>query len=196
MRLLIALLTLVSLSLATTLPARAETAADWMLVSAQGEEVRLSEEVQQQPVVLCFWATWCPYCKALMPPLQSIRLEYGHDVEILAVNFRENKDPVAFIRDAGYDFTVLPNGDDVAALYEIYGTPGIIIVDSKQQIRFDLRDVVNQKPPTSAKTTGHKAMAAYRAPFWAAEIRRALDTVLGSYAVRGQCLHTQEIPED
>ncbi|MCP5091039.1 MAG: redoxin domain-containing protein, partial [Gammaproteobacteria bacterium] len=28
----------------------------------------------QQPVILLFWATWCPYCKALMPHLQSIRL--------------------------------------------------------------------------------------------------------------------------
>lgn len=178
MRLLITLLALVSLSIATTPPAQAEMAADWTLVSARGEEVRLSDEVQQQPVVLFFWATWCPYCKALMPHLQSMRLEYGQAIEILAINFRENKDPVAFIREAGYDFTVLPNGDDVAALYEIHGTPGIIIVDSKQKIRFDLRDVVNQKPPTSARTTGHKAMAAYRAPFWAAEIRKALDTVL------------------
>lgn len=182
MRLLIILLGLTCVSIATAPSAQAEMAPDWMLVSAQGEDVRLSDEVRQQPVVLFFWATWCPYCKALMPHLQSIRLEYGQDIEILAINFRENDDPVAFIRDAGYDFTVLPNGDDVATLYEIYGTPGIIIVDTEQQIRFDLRDVPNQRPPTSVNTTGHKAMAAYRAPFWAAEIRKSLDTVLGDSA--------------
>jgi len=86
-----------------------EVAPDWSLVSSTGETIRLSEEVEQQTTVLFFWATWCPYCKALMPHLQSIRLEYGDDIEILAINFREDDDPVAFIDDAGYDFTVLPN---------------------------------------------------------------------------------------
>ena len=61
-------------------------APDWTLLSADGRTTRLSEEVRQQPVVLFFWATWCPYCKALMPHLQSIRLEYGDQVKVLKMN--------------------------------------------------------------------------------------------------------------
>ena len=53
----------------------AEIAPDWALVSSEGQTVRLRDEVKQQTTVLFFWATWCPYCKALMPHLQSIRLE-------------------------------------------------------------------------------------------------------------------------
>ncbi len=156
----------------------AETAPDWTLVSAEGKHIRLSEEVQQQPAILFFWATWCPYCKALMPHLQSIRLEYGHQVKVLAINFREDGDPVAFIKDAGYDFTVLPDGDDVAAAYRVHGTPGVIIVDGDQQLRFDLRALPLQNPPASGKPASHKRKAAYRGPYWAAEIRKALDSVL------------------
>ena len=156
----------------------AELAPDWSLESADGETVRLSEEVIKQPTILFFWATWCPYCKALMPHLQSMRLEYGNDVKILAINFREDGDPVAFIDDAGYDFTVLPNGDEVATTYGVYGTPGVIIVDSDQQIRFDLRALPRQDPPKSGNLTGHKRTAAYRAPHWAAEIRKSIDSVL------------------
>lgn len=179
MRLLIALLALACLTIGTATSAQAETAPDWTLVSSQGDDVRLSDEVRQRPVVLFFWATWCPYCKALMPHLQSMRLEYGEKIAILAINFQDKNDPAAFIREAGYDFTVLPDGDDVATLYEIYGTPGVIVVDTKQQMRFDLRDVLNFEPPESVNTAGHKAMAAYRAPYWAAEIRKSLDAVLG-----------------
>jgi peroxiredoxin len=40
----------------------AEIAADWALVSSEGQTVRLSDEVKQQTTVLFFWATWCPYC--------------------------------------------------------------------------------------------------------------------------------------
>jgi hypothetical protein len=31
-----------------------------------------------------FWATWCPYCKALMPHVQSNLDEYGKQVRVVA----------------------------------------------------------------------------------------------------------------
>lgn len=156
----------------------AEVAPDWSLVSSTGETIRLSEEVEQQTTVLFFWATWCPYCKALMPHLQSIRLEHGDNVKILAINFREDDDPVAFIEDAGYDFTVLPDGDAIAATYGVHGTPGVIVVDDQQQIRFDLRRLPKQDRPANDKEAmSHRKKAAYRAPYWAAEIRKSIDAI-------------------
>jgi hypothetical protein len=113
-----------------------------------------------------------------MPHLQSIRLEHGDNVKILAINFREDDDPVAFIKDAGYDFTVLPDGDAVAATYGVHGTPGVIIVDDQRQIRFDLRKLPMQDPPHDAtESTSHRKKAAYRAPYWAAEIRKSIDAI-------------------
>ena len=155
-----------------------ELAPDWTLVSAESKSIRLSEEVQDQPVILFFWATWCPYCKALMPHLQSIRLEYGDKVKILAINFRDDGDPVAFVKNAGYNFTVLPDGDEVAAAYGVHGTPGVIVVDGDRHIRFDLRALPRKEPPASGKPASHKKKAAYRAPYWAAEIRKSIDSIL------------------
>ena len=71
------------LILAPAPSAGAELVPDWRLATADGGSVRLSQEVKEQPVILFFWATWCPYCKALMPHLQSIKLELGDDIEIL-----------------------------------------------------------------------------------------------------------------
>jgi cytochrome c biogenesis protein CcmG/thiol:disulfide interchange protein DsbE len=155
----------------------AETAPDWELTSSEGKTIRLSDEVKQQTTVLFFWASWCPYCKALMPHLQSMQLEYGDDIKILAINFRDDDDPVAFIENAGYDFVVLPEGDKVAATYGIKGTPGLIIVDSQQQIQFDLRALPRQEPSAAESTDSHKRKASYRAPYWAAEIRKGIDSV-------------------
>jgi thiol-disulfide isomerase/thioredoxin len=156
----------------------AELAPDWRLASGDGGSVRLSQEIKKQPVILFFWATWCPYCKALMPHLQSIRLEHGNEVKILAINIRDKNDPVAFVKNAGYDFTVLPHGDEVAELYEIYGTPGIIIVDDEQRMRFDLRTLPQLSIPSDGEKLSNSKKAAYKAPYWAAEIRKALDSVL------------------
>ena len=113
-----------------------------------------------------------------MPHLQSIRLEYGEDVKILAINFREDDDPVAFIEATGYEFTVLPNGDDVAKLYEVWGTPGIIVIGAGREVEFDLRALPRIAPPESTKADSHRAKAAYQAPYWAAAIRLSLDALL------------------
>jgi len=170
--------TMIALLSASSLAQSTQLAPDWSLVSAQGQSIRLSEEVRRQPVVLFFWATWCPYCKALMPHLQSIRLEYGDRVKILAINFIEKGDPVGFMKDAGYDFTVLPDGDDVAKAYEVYGTPGVIVVDRGQQVRFDLRELPPLATPNLNMKSSHRRKAAFRAPYWAAEIRKSIDSVL------------------
>ena len=156
----------------------AEVAPDWTLMSSEGKATRLSVEVRQQPVVLFFWATWCPYCKALMPHLQSIRLEHGDEVKVLAINFIEKGDPVGFMKDLGYDFTVLPEGDEVAAIYGVYGTPGVMLVDQDRQIRFDLRQLPQLDLPNDGSKTSHKKKAAYLAPYWAAELRKSINLVL------------------
>lgn len=154
-------------------------APDWELESIEGEVVRLSDVVHEQPVVLLFWASWCPYCKALMPHLQSIQLEYGDEIKIVAINFADkDNDPVAYMKGTGYDFTVLLEGDAVASAYEIYGTPGVVLVDRNREVRFDLRDVQLPEVLRLDDTAGAKRKAAYRAPFWAAEIRKSVDEVL------------------
>jgi thiol-disulfide isomerase/thioredoxin len=157
----------------------ARIAPDWTLQSEAGESITLSEVSAGQPVIVLFWATWCPYCKALMPHIQSVRLEYGDEVRVLAVHFRDDDgDPVAFIENAGYDFTLLPDGDEVAELNGVWGTPGVLIIDRDRHIRFDLYNL--PKPDLSAvgKSPAHSMKAAYLAPYWAAELRKSLDIVL------------------
>ena len=155
-----------------------DIAPDWELTSADGQATRLSVEAEEQVVVLLFWATWCPYCKALMPHLQSMRFEYGDSIEILAINFREKGDPVEFIREKGYDFTILPDGDQVAMQNEIWGTPGVMIVTSGRKVAFDLRDLPPYKPTGLGETSSHSVRAAYLAPYWAAAIRQSIDQAL------------------
>ena len=152
------------------------TAPDWTLKSINGEPVTLSAVTRERPTILFFWASWCPYCKALMPHLQSILLEYGADVEILAVNFREDGDAAKFRREAGYGFTLIPDGDDVARAYGVWATPGLLIVDRERRVHFDLRDLPRRELPRDA--SNHRRKAAFRAPYWAARIRESLDSVL------------------
>ena len=165
---------LVILMLALAAQASAETAPDWTLAKADGTTIQLATAADERTTVLFFWATWCPYCKALMPHLQSIKLEFGDDVQILAINIKDDGDPVGFIDKAGYDFELLLEGDEVAAAYGIHGTPGLMLLDGGRTVHFDLRTLPRREiPPGQSK--GHTSKAAYRAPYWSAALRQALD---------------------
>ena len=180
MRLAIAIISLnllmsFNVAMAQAAPIDLGSSPDWTLTTADGTPVTLSEAVAEQPVILLFWATWCPYCKALMPHLQSIRFEHGENVKILALNFRDDKgDPVAFIRDKGYDFTLFENAEEVADLYKVYGTPGLILVDRDMKIRFNLLKLPQLELPDSGEKMSNSKRAALLAPYWAAELRKAL----------------------
>lgn len=154
------------------------TAADWTLQNAAGEAVTLSERVSERPALLFFWATWCPYCKSLMPHLQSIRYEYGDHVDIISIQVFDDGDAAAYLQENGYEFDLLLAGDDVAERYGVSGTPGVILVDSGMQIRFDLNKAPRQMLDAVDESAGHRRKAALRAPFWAAQIRAAVDGTL------------------
>ena len=151
-------------------------APDWQRVTTTGDTFHISEAVKERPVVLFFWASWCPYCKALMPHLQSIRLEYGDDIEIVAVQLKDKADAGDFMRKAGYDFTVIGQAGKIADLYDVFTTPGLIIVDEDQEILFDLRNL--ERLPEADSRKGHAARAAILAPYWAANLRQHIDIAL------------------
>ena len=165
---------LIALILSSMVPTAAiamelQIAPDWTLSTPNGQAINLADEAEKQTTVLFFWATWCPYCKALMPHLQSIRIEYGDSVKILAINIAEDADPVAFIDNAGYDFTLLLDGDAVAENYGIFGTPGLFVIDANRRIDFDIRSLPSLSPPNNGRKKSHARKAAYLAPYWAAQ---------------------------
>lgn len=48
------------------------------------------ETVKSHPIVLVdFWATWCPPCRALLPVLESLEKEMGNRVLICKINVEE-----------------------------------------------------------------------------------------------------------
>ena len=173
------LIVLLSLISANAAAQEAPLAPDWTLQNINGDEIVLSEIVPGKTTVLLFWASWCPYCKALMPHLQSMKLEYGDDLQIVAINFRDKGDPVAYVEEQGFDFEQLLKGEAVAEQYGLWGTPGLLVIDENQKVLFDLRQIQTAPAPAD-KDASHRRKAAYRAPYWAAETRKAIDAARNS----------------
>src|SRR5437773_9128040 len=72
-----------------------ETPPAVTLESLNGDSVALSQWIGKKPVIVEFWATWCPICAALLPRLEAAQRKYGDRAEILvvavAVSQRQNK---------------------------------------------------------------------------------------------------------
>lgn len=156
---------------------------DWqppafVATTASGKAFHYPQDLQG-PTIVLFWATWCPYCKALMPHLQSILDEYGDDVQVLALNFREDGDPVEFISDYGYEFLLFPAADEVADSWGIKGTPGLFLAGPSGRVVFSRGAIPEQAYPAERfahnEELKHFQKASRVAPFWAARLREALD---------------------
>jgi thiol-disulfide isomerase/thioredoxin len=62
-----------------------------VLEDLDGNRVSLADYIGKKPVLLEFWATWCPLCKALEPRMEAAFAKYGEDVEFLIVAVAVNQ---------------------------------------------------------------------------------------------------------
>jgi cytochrome c biogenesis protein CcmG/thiol:disulfide interchange protein DsbE len=70
---------------------KANQAPNWTLKTQAGKSISLAD-YQGKPVILHFWATWCPYCKKLQPKLVELTEKYKNTgIEIVAISFSEDE---------------------------------------------------------------------------------------------------------
>lgn len=90
----------------------------------RGKPLSLAD-LEGKPVVLTFFASWCPPCRAELDQLDALQARHeGNAVEILGVNiFEDRAGPGADARLAAYleakapRFRILANGDSVSPLF-------------------------------------------------------------------------------
>ena len=108
------------------------------VVDLDGKSVDLGQYVGKQPVLLEFWATWCPLCKALEPSLKAAHARYGGKVTFLAVGVGVNENPASIKRHlaaAPLPFPVLydANGAAVRA-YQAPTTSYVVVLDATGKV--------------------------------------------------------------
>jgi len=115
-------------------PRIGNTAPDFTLSDSQ-HTVALSQ-LRGKPVVLNFWATYCPPCVEEMPSLIELQKQLGDKVTILAVS--EDADDNAyrqFVRD--HNVELLTVRDPHQNTNEVYGTfkfPETYVIDRNGKI--------------------------------------------------------------
>ena len=114
-------------------------APDFELSTSSGESLRLSD-LRGQAVILNFWASWCPPCRAEMPAIQAVHQTYQDGgLMVFGVN-AANQDNLTqaleFSANMGLTFQILyDSGGTVQELYAVSALPSTFFIDRSGIIR-------------------------------------------------------------
>ena len=106
-------------------------ASDFTLEAIDGSEVSLSD-YRGDVVLVNFWATWCPPCRAEIPDLEAAYQARSDDgFVVLGINVEEPREAVApFAQAIGMSYPVLlDRGGQVMKMYRAPGLPISLILD-------------------------------------------------------------------
>lgn len=125
---------------------------DFALVSSEGKTVRLSD-YEGKIVVLNFWASWCPPCRAEMGELQKLedRFKETDEAVLLLLNQiggrRETtKTGVKYLKDNNFTFTNLFDYGQVGSgMFGIPGLPTTVVIDAEGYLVAHAVGGVNEK---------------------------------------------------
>ena len=114
-----------------------QAAPDFVLRSATGENLRLSE-YRGDVVLINFWATWCGPCRQEMPLLDDLYGRYQRvGFNLLGVNIDEDsRRAMQMVQELGVNFPVLfDENKEVSKLYEVEAMPVTVLVDREGIVR-------------------------------------------------------------
>jgi len=77
----------------TGLPIGTKAPASTMVETLDGKPFDLGQYVGKSPVLIEFWATWCPNCKALEPAMDAAAKKYAGKIKFVAIAVSVNQSP-------------------------------------------------------------------------------------------------------
>jgi len=112
-------------------------APDFTTESLNKEKLTLSQFKNVKPVLIVFWTTWCPFCRAQLKVLNEKSAQISSDgVELMAINIGESQERVQkFVAANKYSFKVFMDKDSaIAEKYDVIGIPLYKLIDKAGNI--------------------------------------------------------------
>ncbi len=124
-------------------------APDFTVFDDEGKEVKLSDYFGK-PIVLNFWASWCPPCKSEMPHFNKVYNELKDEIVFLMVDLVDGQKETEekgkkYIANNGFTFPVLYDLEqDAAYTYGIRSIPTTIFINKDGDIVTGAEGAINE----------------------------------------------------
>lgn len=98
-----------------------------------------SDKLKGKIVLIDFWGTWCTPCTLAMPDIQKLQDHYKNNPNVVIIGIsaaeRDKEASVKFFNKKGYNYTLIPNGDDIAkSIYKVKEYPSLYILNKQGKI--------------------------------------------------------------
>lgn len=81
-------------------------------------------EYRGEPLVLNFWASWCPPCVAEMPDIEKVHQDLKDEVVFVGVNQRDSHDAAArLVKETGVTYRLASDPD--GKVFDAFGAAGM-----------------------------------------------------------------------
>ena len=111
------------------------------LVDLKGEKVDPKLFVGK-PVVLVFWATWCPSCRKELPEFEGVRKKMGDDVRFVTISDESLEKISDFVGSKGFGFDFYKSESDLL-FYGIRTIPRTFFFDAKGELVAEAQKLIN-----------------------------------------------------
>lgn len=141
-------MTIAALALLPLLPAAAFAQDSGILIGSaapaaavstlDGQAANLSEHLGKGPVVMEFWATWCPVCKELEPAMAALTTKYAGKVTFVNVAVSVNQSPALVQRFVtahklgGIHY--FDTKGDATGVYDVPATSYVVVIDKAGKV--------------------------------------------------------------
>ncbi len=108
------------------------------LPTLDGQSVDLADHVGKRPVLIEFWATWCPLCRQMEPTYRALAEKYGSDLDMLFIVVPTNQTPErakAYVERVKHPGTFLFDADGAAyRAFAAYHTSYVLVLDRQGKV--------------------------------------------------------------
>jgi thiol-disulfide isomerase/thioredoxin len=128
-----------------------QKAPDFTMTDINGNSVLLSSLIANgKPIVINFWASWCPPCKVEMPDFDKLYKETGNEVQFVMLDLTDGQRETAekgarYVQDQGFSFPVyFDTKQEAAYTYGIRSIPTTLFIDKDGYIVTGAQGAINE----------------------------------------------------
>lgn len=105
----------------------------WQIYDMQGNQVSFTT-INEKPVFLNLWATWCPPCVAELPGIADLHEKYKDDVNFILVSTESTDKVRAFAKKNNFEQLPFYQNTDIPSDFSSQSIPTTFIINKEGKV--------------------------------------------------------------